>query len=35
MENDWFEGHLAISWQHPTTNIESDMVCVKLSEITK
>ena len=26
---------LAISWQRPTTNIKSDMVCVKLIEITE
>jgi len=24
-----------ISWQRPTTNIKSDMVCVKLIEITE
>jgi len=26
---------MAISWQRPTTNIKSDMVCVKLIEITE
>ena len=26
---------MAISWQRPTTNIKSDMVCVKVTDITE